>query len=418
LVDRRILTPEIVDALTPPDQGEKWVADAAVKGFGVRLWYNAKGDGVRYAIRVRDEDGVVRRENFEPWSVWSARQKISALLNEGIWEFEWGTLLDEARGWAKSRICDLKGLHRERESIYRRRLQLSVAFQSLTLEEMAERTLTRMTRQKRKDEYVDQVRKLFWRLSEQCRDRKMMEIDVSVLANDITHPSIRPTQSRVLQAFLGQLYGVLYRYHGPAGKIADLLNEKIATLRSQQDVPHPAILEIADSEFYKFLSILATEKQQWRQALAIALYFETGAKMRRVLNMRWSEVIDNRWYPYAPEEREYWFMGAEHLNEKAHEILNQARFRLEQENRSSVFVFPRIDVSTNRPINSVRRYWRRVSNEMGWNGLPLSHVVRRYNSRNTPSYTYMYSYLFVPMQRRLTDPDIVSKLTNRQQLSR
>jgi integrase len=412
LVDRLVLTPETVDALKPPDRGEKWIADAALKGFGVRLWHNAKGDGVRYAIRVRDEEGVIRRESFEPWSSWSARQKISALLREGVWEFEWGMLLDEARGWAKSRICELKGRHRERERIHQRRLQLSAAFQSLALEDMAERTLARMTRQGRKDEYVDQVRKLFWRLSKQCRESKMIEIDVNALASDVTHPSIRPTQSRVLQAFVGQLYGVLYRYHGPAGRVAESLNEQIVTLRSKQDVPHPAILEIADSELHRFLSILISEKQQWRQALAIALYFETGAKMRRVLSMRWSEIIDNRWYPYAPAEREYWFMGAEHLSKEAHEILNQARSKLVREERASAFVFPRSDVSKDAPINSVRRYWKKVSKEMGWDRLPLSHVVRRYHDRNTPSYTYMYSYLFVPMQRRLTDPDIMSKLAN------
>jgi len=399
LVDRRALTPEIVNSLVSPDIGEKWIGDATLQGFGVRLWASTNGDGVRFAIRVRDDKGVVRRENFDPWADYFSREKMLAILRSGDQEFQWGIFLEDAQRWAKSRIRELKGRERDTERRYRRRHQLSIALQSMTFEQMADRAIKRMERRNRKDEYVDQVRKLFWRLSEQNRNSRLMEIDPELLAIEITHPSLAVTQSRVLQAFIGQIYSVLYQYHGHAGAVSDAITKHISDIRSKQGVPHPVINNISDDDIDMFLKFLREENQRWREALAIHLYFETGAKMSRILNMMWCEVIDNRWYPYAPDKREYWFMGAETLSEEAQEVLLLARSRLQNEGAVSAYVFPRIDPSVDQPIANIRRYWRHVSKKMGWTDLPLSHVVRRHRVRNTPSITVAFLIEGAPFVR-------------------
>lgn len=416
MADRRKLTPEIVDALIPPIRGEKWIADADLKGFGIRLWANAKGDGFSYAIRIRDHRGIIRRENFSVWADWSASRKMRALLQQDIWEFEWSLFLDDARGWAKSRIRELKGKRSIAECRECRRRKLSDAFQAMSLEAMAERALRKMERQKRKEEYIDQIRKLFWRISEENRSRTLMKVGIRKLAAEIADPALPIMQSRALQAFVGQIYSSFSRWHGPAGKVSDAITRRISTLRSKQGVPYPGILEISEEDLSRFFSLLAAEKKRWREALAIRLYFETGAKMRRILRIRWSEILDDRWYPYSPDERDYWFMGIERLEKPALEVLSLARSRLLEEKRVSRYIFPRIDASVDEPIANVRRYWLRISNAMGWDGLPLSHVVLRHKERNTPSYLHMYRYLFVPMMKRALEPDIVSKLSNLQKI--
>ena len=412
MVDRRELTPEIVNSLVPPQKGEQWIADTALKGFGVRLWANAKGDGFSYSIRIRDHEGTIRRESFAIWSDWSASRKMYALLRQGTSEFEWGILLDDARNWAKSRIRELKGRRSLSQCRECRREKLSKAYQAMSLEQMAERVLKRMERQKRKEAYIDQTQKLFWRISEQSRNSRLMKVSTRKLAAEIADPTLPVAQSRTLQSFVGQLYSSLYRWHGPAGRVSDKITEQISSLRSKQEVPHPRIPAIKDEEISRFFSILSQEEERWREALAIYLYFETGAKMRRILGARWAEIIDGTWYPYSPNEREYWFMGSERLSEKSLWIISSARERLLNEDRKSIYLFPRKDDSVEKPIANVRRYWIKISKAMGWSGLPISHVVLRYNERNTPSYIYMYRYLFVPMGRQAIKPGVVSKLSN------
>jgi hypothetical protein len=159
--------------------------------------------------------------------------------------------------------------------------------------------------------------------------------------------------------------------------------------------------------------LLGNEEEHWREALALKLYFETGAKMRRILRAQWDQIVGDIWYPYSREEREFWFVGREHLDESATHTLQSVQGKLAAEGRVSAYIFPRKDEAGDRPITTVRRYWMKVAVCMGWRGLPLSHVVLRHRPRNTPSYLHMYSYMWVPISRQTTDPLAVSKFGKR-----
>lgn len=370
------------------------------------------GGQATYAIRVRDAAGAIKRETFSIWSSWrSERKAIDILQNDGK-IISIGTFLEDARDWARDRINSIKGKKSKAEFRWERAGRISAALQVLTLEQMAERAFKKLERAHRNDAYTIQVRKLFYTISHERRRATLMGTNVRKLASEIASHDLPVFQSRALQSFVGQLFSTLSRWHGPAGRVSDSLSERISRLRSRQPVPHPEILVIANQDFAKLFDFLNREIQ-WKAALAIRLYFATGAKLRRILSAEWRQIIDGTWYPYSPDEREYWFMGRERLNEEAISILEMVRERQSSNDTKSIYIFPREVSAVDRPITTVRRQWIKAALVMKWDGLPLSHVVQRYNERNTPSYTHMYRYLFVPMVRRSIDPALVSKLTNR-----
>lgn len=407
---RHDLTPEFVDTLKPPFRGEEWVGDLDVKGFGVRLWASNDGGSIAYAIRVRDAEGALRRETFSIWSDWRSRERALDTLRNGGEIGSLGTFLPDARNWARERVCSLKGKKTRVELRHERHHRISTALLSMTLEQIAERNFKKLERAKRNDAYAIQLRKLLFHLSDESRGTPLMQMNLRRLASEIADPNLPIFQSRTLQSFVGQMYSSLYRWHGPAGQRHTALLQQISRARSKQEVPHPEILAITDTDFKRMMSIIDTEKVHWRSALALKLYFTTGAKLRRVLRARWDQIIDATWYPYSPQEREYWFMGTERLDDAAKQTLERAQKLAANERIDSAFIFPSAVSSGSQPITTVRRYWLNLAIEMGWEGLPLSHVVQRFNQRNTPSYIYMYRYLFVPMQRAALDPTVVSKI--------
>ncbi len=411
MVKRAVLTPELVDSLEAPASGERWVADESLKGFGVRLWAGG-GRNAAYAIRVRDKNGKARRETFSVWhdgpSSWEARQKARQLGLDGNFTFPLGAFLDDARRWAKERIKVQKGGTGRIERRNERYRRAAESVKEITLEGMAIRALRRIEISNKSDNYSIQLQKLFGRLSEEIRASLIYNVNIRNIAAEIAHPSLPVWQSRALQSFIGQVYARANKWHGPGGRISDAITRRVAWLREKQSVPHPRILEISDSEISSFLIKLEGEKKFWREALALRIYFETGAKLRRVLSARWDQIISDTWYPYSYEEREFWFMGRESINDTCKHALSRCLEMARSEGISSDYIFPSKTIH-DRSITTVRRYWLRISAQLGWKNLPLSHIVQRYNPRNTPSYTYMCYHLMVPISSRSLDPEAVSK---------
>ena len=410
MVHRVLLTPEYVDGLEAPPKGEAWVADAALLGFGVRLWAGKRGGSARYAIRARDRSGRIVRESFSVWSdqSWRARHKAYNLIREGNFDPSLGLFLGEAREWARDRLTMLRGGLTREQRRHRRYAQAAALVESYSLDRMAEMAFTKLRKSGRKDEYVIQLMKLFASISPELRQSTLAKIRLRKLAEEIAAPTLPFGQSKALQAFVGHLFARAKRWHGPLGRAADVLNRAIYAVRRKRKEPRfPEILLISNDDTNRLFRRLESESQFWRQALAIRLYFETRAKMRRVLGAEWDQIIDGVWYPYSPSQRRHWYLGREFLNESARATLDLAMTRLRAEGLSSAFVFPKRDASG--PITTIHRYWYRLTREFGWVGLPLSHVVQRYKERNTPSYTYMCYYFYAPMERRLAAEDVVSK---------
>ncbi len=88
MLERRRLSDDFVDSVQPPQTGERWIADSAVRGFGIRLWGD-KASRKSFARRFPDKCGRTIRRTF------SRAQ---------------GSLLSQARDRAGPEFRALKGL--------------------------------------------------------------------------------------------------------------------------------------------------------------------------------------------------------------------------------------------------------------------------------------------------------------------
>jgi imidazoleglycerol phosphate synthase glutamine amidotransferase subunit HisH len=76
--------------------------------------------------------------------------------------------------------------------------------------------------------------------------------------------------------------------------------------------------------------------------------------------------------------------------------------RHRDEGLASPYLFP-APSDAMKPIKTVQRHWSRWCDTMGWNGLPLSHVVLWHESRSNPSYSLFFHRYYLDFDR----PDAV-----------
>jgi len=103
MVQRRLLTPDFVNNIRPPENGELWIADTKVRGFGLRLFASG-GGGKSYCVRITDETGMVVRKSFPK------DRRYRRALRDAQAELRLGDLLEVARYWARGEIEELKHL--------------------------------------------------------------------------------------------------------------------------------------------------------------------------------------------------------------------------------------------------------------------------------------------------------------------
>lgn len=126
MVERMWLTPDVVDALPLPGQGERWIADTQVRGFGLRLWPTGRA----YAIRVSDQAGRAIRRSFAPdwgadWRDWDMDRAFSRSPDDE-YAPRLGRFLDAARDWARVEIARAKGRSESAETEATRLAKLEV----------------------------------------------------------------------------------------------------------------------------------------------------------------------------------------------------------------------------------------------------------------------------------------------------
>lgn len=411
MVNRCHLTPEFVDSLQPPETGEIWIADTHQKGFGLRAWAGKNGGGKAYALRLRDINGKLIREVFtpNPWN-WRFDQREKPPYIKPL-----GFFLPDAREWARDRTDILKGrLTRQEKRAIRRELRSQRAL-AKTLNKLAEETIADLRKKRRQQAYVDSMYKLFWRyIPNDLKELRLIRISSRRMAHVITNKEILPGNARKLRAFIGQIYKRVSLWS--IDRRLEHIQRRIYQIWSEgKTVPYPKIKEISEDDFKAFFQRLETETVYWRQALALRLYFATGARLSRILAGQWRQIIDSNWYPYLPNEKKFWFEGCEHIHKEVEHIFSLIRQRLHEEIGPSEFFFPSDHGMTSGHIMTVQPFWRRVAKESGWQGLPLSHVVRRYKRRNNPGYSYWFSQYYGSLFKESLNADRVSKMLKRRQ---
>jgi integrase len=400
------LTSEMVDALLPPRQGEVWFGDNHLLHFGVRTWAGKNGGGKTFAIRLRDQLGVVVREAYRP------DYDYSAYYWDRGWEKPLGYFLESARAWARDRIA----LHRGRETSEERRWRLWRQQQrkvlATSIGDAIQRKIDSLRSRSKDHLYVDHIRTMVDEyIPRQILDSTFRDVPIRQLADAITNRRVSYGNIKVLRGFVGGVFKDAAEVFGPLYYKLESVQRRCAkNLDARVEPPYPQILRISDADYRRFFDELEASAA-WRQALAIRLYFDTGAKLQQVLRARWSDLVENIWYPFLPNERKLWFESKERLNEEARGVLRMIAQRHEADGIASPYLFPSMS-DPQCPIKTVQRHWANYAAKLGWNALPMSHVVLRHRSRSNPSYSLFFYRTYLQFDRRRAEV-AVSKVAKR-----
>lgn len=402
------LTKRVVQSVTIPDRGELWISDTEVPGFGIRLWRTRAGPGGAFAIRVRNLEQRIVRESFQAEASRALRTDGPNQARDWSVQDRLANCLADARLWAKERVAIHRG---QITPSQRRRIRLEMASDRMarrTLGDLCEAEIAYLKNSQRRESYVDRLDKLSSNMPDGILSCAVSKIEPKLLANTLTAPILSPTNARTLQSFVGQVF------HSAAQVCPmlmavwhDVQSETLKIWHLRRTSGESANIKISQIEFKELFSRLDAETERWAQALAIKLYFQTGAKLSRVLKARRDQVAAQIWYPYSPSERDYWYLGIEPINANAAATLALATRRMEDEDLVSRYYFPST-TDPSHPISTVSRFWRQMAQDMGWHELSLNHAARAYKPRTTPSYTYMTYAWSAPIYRKLEEQRLVS----------
>lgn len=401
------LTPGLVDSIDPPAQGEIWIGDAHLDHFGVRAWAGKKGGNCAYAIRLRDQFGIVVRETFRP------DRDYPYFRWESAWDKPLGYFLEAARSWARDRIARNLGLPTSADRQARTWLRRKAKVLSTTIADAIDKRVAALRRRSRDHLYLDQIRNLIAsNIPNDVLQATFRNVPVRRLADSISHRGLSYGNVKVLRGFVGAVFkDAAGRFPPLHWKLESIQRRCARNLDLRKAPPYPQILRITTADYDRFLQMLEADPC-WRPALAIRLYFETGAKLQQVLRARWSDIVDGTWYPFVPDERKLWYECRQRFGAKGVRILELIEHRHRTESLASPYLFPSPEDAA-RPIKTVQRHWRRYCGTLEWEGLPLSHVVLRHRPRDNPSYSLFFYRAYLGFDKRTKGIPAVSKVGKR-----
>jgi hypothetical protein len=159
MVERARLTPQLVFEATPPNHGERWIADTKVKGFGLRLWSTKSGGQKAFAIRVSDSSFRKLRRTFDLKNATETKFDLRHSYREN--KYGLGEYLDEARAWALNEIDKIKLRPTVQLEDWLERLSAQRLVKSMTLQRAASALLNGLEANQASEAYRDQLSKLF-----------------------------------------------------------------------------------------------------------------------------------------------------------------------------------------------------------------------------------------------------------------
>lgn len=401
------LTSEFVDALLPPERGEIWIGDNHLDHFGIRAWSGKGGGNKAFAIRLRDKSGKLVRETFR-------RQHNTWYVLIRGWEKSEGYFLEQARHWAWDRIAFHQGRPSRREARQQLQQRQGRRILKTKLGDAFGNRLRQLRKRSRNPTHLDQIEELINQyIPSEVLDTTLGELSENELAKAVADHGMGYGNLRRLRAFIAGMLKERSRVHTPLGTKLELFQQHCRNyLDSNPELPFPAILKIAAEDFQKFFGLLDDEPS-WRQALALRLYFATGARMQQVLRARWSDIVGQEWFPFTPDDRKLWFEASQSLDSEALSVLDRIAAHHNEEGIQSLFLFPSIDKGPAHPIRTVQRMWSRTRGTMCWNDLPLSHIVWRHRPRTTPSYHLVFSRTYFSGLKAKEGRAAVSKVRKR-----
>lgn len=384
MVTRRRLTPTMVNELRAPTKGESWIADTAVRGFGVRLWNTQSGGQKAYSIRVSDHRGVSVRKTFnDPWA---------NIFSDG--DKSLGGKLEDARHWARAEIRDLK-FAGDTEHIWAAARKKAHSFaKRQSLERGAQDLIVRMRLQGLNQRYVDRLDKLFsTHIPHRLKASELQSVNPSTVAKALISRQVSGPNARTLRSFVSQIFLEASASNHEFSKFPERLSASYWKLwEKHRDVRYPELRNLNKKAYQRLFRILE-RASSWQQGYAIRLYFKFGIPMQRLLTARWDQVVGDTWYPYAPDERLFWYAYGERLDAEALGLIKKIHALVSKNFGPSAFLFPS-PIKPNESIQAVQNIWREALETLQIKYYPLKEFSRSYRNFNNPSYhRWLHEYL-------------------------
>ncbi len=323
------------NAICPPAEGEIWIGDNHAQHFGVRAWAGKAGGGKAFAIRLRDQFGTLVRETYSPERDFPLYYWMHA------WEKPLAYFLTHARIWAKDRIALHLGLPTSADLAHQLRDRRKTKILATVVGAAFDQKIKHLRRKSHDHINIDQIRVLIDEyIPPSVLASRFRNVPIRQLADAISQKAISYGNVKVLRAFVSGVFKDASHDFPPLQYKLEAIQRRCArNLEARVTPPHPRILEITEGDYSRFFNCLENDPN-WRQSLAIRLYFATGAKLQTILRARWSDFIDGMWYPFLPNERKLWFESKERLMEEGSGVLELMERHHSEEQLASPYLFP------------------------------------------------------------------------------
>jgi hypothetical protein len=383
LAEQVYLTSEIVNATVPPERGERWIADTAVQGFGLRLWATRSGEGKAFAIRVSSTDGKIVRKTFDPRN--SCEYRLARLVG-GCSPTQLGSYLTGARQWGSEEIIHLKGRITYREKIQIGRVRAAEKELRRTLQEVADDLLRDMRRRKLSDTYIDRLDKLFAvHIPIMIRSAPLAEQSTAEIAAALGNANLPPSALQLLRPFLGRVFEKAAPARTEFFYFSRKLNDHLRQLRGNRDssgMTFPELENFTEEDYRRIFQRLESETRYWQQAMCARLFFEFWAPFYRLMSARWDSIVDRRWYPFPRSE---WRLNARYggrIDDEISLLLDQVRSLGTEKFGPTPYWFPSPFGRKFGYIRTVDTIWRNILHDLQAPYMPLRDVALHY--KNSP----------------------------------
>ena len=288
---RVYLTPEVIDTVSAPTDGEVWLADSAVAGFGVRVWNRKEKIGKAYAVRATDQHGRSTRITLKNWELQDlARSSWRFAFRET--EPTFGEFLPEVRRWARDQIDRLAGrptLAEEDRDQWARSAEQS---KKITLARAAAGVITNLELGGRSQIYRDRLDKLFSvHVPEHIKKKPLVEITLAEISSVLQDPVLSYGNMRTLRPFIGKCVELVRQFKG---RTHDSLWDFERLIEVEvQTVEHPMV-RWKSGQFKNLIRFLS-QHDAWQQGLCLALYFETQNALSAAMAAQWIDFVDVRY---------------------------------------------------------------------------------------------------------------------------
>jgi hypothetical protein len=407
MVQRRLLTPDFVNSIQPPEKGEQWIADTKVKGFGLRLFASG-GQGKTFAIRVTNKEGTTVRRTFGVYYSSAFRFR----LHSGHNELELGALLDKARSWARREIENLKHLDLDEELDREYREQVASHVRDMPLIRAAESLIKGLKAAGRKEAYRDGLFSILENIPAELSSKSLADISAEEMAKALVREEVGPGNIRKLRSLIGQIYKRAGEFGAGLWKFEEELSKHYRKrVEAYGEVRYARLRKLNDDNFLQVLARLKCEQDRWQQAMCILLYLEVGAPLNKVMRAEWRAIYEGYWYPYSENEKVYWFECREWLNEKVHTLLENINFQVSKSFYESLYLFPSTHTGLDNPISTIEPLWRDALKQCGLDYYPLRYFGMRFGRRrNNPSYAPSVLQQYGEMFRKAENAAELSKI--------